>query len=133
EAETDRRAIVEDVDRISIQADRLRELIDDLGEVIKGIGELFAIGRLREAEAGQIGCDDVIALGENRDKVAKHVRGSGKSVQEKDGGSVSGSSLTIEDTGITDVGIAVVGHTTSLTGSERSWKIQISPAHLQMC
>src|SRR5262249_19045217 len=113
QTEADRRAVIEDVNGILIQADRLSELIDDLSEVIEGVGELLAIGGLGESEAGQIGCNYVIALSKNRNEVAEHVRRRGESVEQQDGRSVPGAGLAIEDAGIADIGVVIVGHATS--------------------
>jgi len=41
--------IIEDVDRKLLQADLLRELPDDLGQMVKRIGEAFVIRRVRES------------------------------------------------------------------------------------
>jgi hypothetical protein len=51
EAEADRRAVIEDVDRISLEADGLGEGIDDLGQIIEGVFELRPTRGIRETKA----------------------------------------------------------------------------------
>ena len=71
--ETGRRAIVEDIDCEALEADHLGEAVDDLGDVIEGVGEHAARHQVGLSEAGQIGSHDMIAIGKMRDEVTKHV------------------------------------------------------------
>jgi hypothetical protein len=66
-------AIVEDVDGKLVLADLLREFPDDLGQMFKRVSEAFVIRRVRETEAGQIGCNHVILPGQLRNQIAEHV------------------------------------------------------------
>ncbi len=50
DAETDRGAIVHDVERITIDAELLGQLADEFGIVIEGVGEAGAIRRIAMAE-----------------------------------------------------------------------------------
>ena len=81
--EARRRAVVEDVDRKAIEADHLGEAVDDLGDVVEGVGELAARRHVGLAEAGQIGRDDVKAIGKKRDEVAEHVARAREAVQQQ--------------------------------------------------
>src|SRR5271165_3405663 len=58
--------IIEDIDCKLLQAHLLGELPDDLGQMVKRIGEAFVIRRVRETEAGQIGCNNIILPGQFR-------------------------------------------------------------------
>ena len=78
------RAVVEDVNRIAIEADCLDEGVDDLGKVLKGVVEPVAVGRVREAEARQIWSSYMIAIGQCGNEVAKHVRRRGEAVQQEE-------------------------------------------------
>src|SRR5438105_2553845 len=51
QAEADRCAVVKDVQSVAIQANRLDEALDDVCQVVKGIGEFLARGRVRKSEA----------------------------------------------------------------------------------
>ena len=73
ETEPDGSAVVEDVDREFLQTDLLREFPDDLGQMVKCIGEAFVIRRVGEAEAGQIRRNHVILLGQFRNQVAEQI------------------------------------------------------------
>src|SRR6516225_5698655 len=44
QAEAHRRAVVEDIDRIAIQADSIRERLNDFGKMVKRVTETLCIG-----------------------------------------------------------------------------------------
>jgi hypothetical protein len=61
EAEPGRRAIVEHIDGVAVEADDVGEAVDRLGDAV----ERVALSRqIRVAEAGQIRSDDMEALRE---------------------------------------------------------------------
>ena len=62
EPEPGRRAVIEHVDRIAIEADGLGEAIDRLGNPVERVAP---IGHIRVAEARQIGRDDMEAVGKS--------------------------------------------------------------------
>src|SRR2546425_7630785 len=62
QAEPHGRAVIEDVNRVAFEADSLCEAVDDSGQVLKRIAEPFAVRRLRESEARQVGCDHTVAV-----------------------------------------------------------------------
>jgi hypothetical protein len=51
EAKTNWRAVVENIKRVAVEADRLREPLDYLGQVLEPVFEAFSFGRFGEAEA----------------------------------------------------------------------------------
>ena len=61
------RAVVEDVNRVAFETDRLGEGVDDLGQVFKRIAEPFAVGRIREAESWEIRRDHMVAVGQGQE------------------------------------------------------------------
>src|SRR5262245_2572806 len=73
EAEADRRAVIEDVDRISLEADGLGEGIDDLGQIIERVFELRPTRGIRETKAQQIWCDYMVSICEQWDQAAEHM------------------------------------------------------------
>jgi hypothetical protein len=97
EAESGGSAVVEDVERIAGEAKRLGELVDGVRERVKGVLVPALAGNLREAKAGQVGGDDVIAIGQAGDEIAVLERGGGEPVEQKDDGSVDGAGFAIED------------------------------------
>ena len=97
DAESGRRAVVENVDGEFFQAELLDEIAHDLGNILEGVGEAFVIRRVGEAEAGQIGRDDVEIIRELRNQIAEHVARRGKAVQEQDDGFLCMAGLAIEN------------------------------------
>ncbi len=80
EPEARRRAVVEDIDGIAIEADDFGEAVDQLGDPVEGVAAARHVGL---AEARQIGSDDVEAIGQQRDEVAEHVACARKAVQQQ--------------------------------------------------
>ena len=62
EAEADGGTVVKDVEGVSTEAERLGKSLDDFGEMIKGVGEGFRVGSVREAEARQVRSDDAVLV-----------------------------------------------------------------------
>src|SRR5215471_19957964 len=89
EAETSRRAIVEDIDGEALKSDHFGEAVDSPCDVVEGVAELGPFRHVRLAEPGQIGRD----IGEPRNEIAEHVACSWKAVQQKECGSVRATSL----------------------------------------
>ena len=50
----------------------LGEVIHGFGDVIEGVGEFFRVWPLTVPEAGIIGCDQVIAIGEAGEQGLEH-------------------------------------------------------------
>src|SRR5215471_19768692 len=113
EPKPDRSSVVEDVDRVSINTDGLCEPVDDLGQVLKAVAELFAVGRIGKAETGKIGRDQVIAVGESWNEITKHVRRRGKTVQQQDRSAILRTCFAIENLGAVDDGLLISGHNES--------------------
>ena len=109
ETETDRRAIVEDVKRIAVQPDRLDEAADDLGKRVEAVGERAARRRLGLSEAGQVGSDHTVAVGQRADQVAEHVARRREAMQQQDDGRFDGTGLSVEDVHVADTLGAIVG------------------------
>ncbi len=97
EPEAHGRAVVEHVERVAMQPERVGEAFDHLGEVVEAVREGRPRGRLGEAEARQVGRDDVEAVRQQRDQVAEHVRRAREAVQQQQGGSRAIAGLAIED------------------------------------
>ena len=73
EAEANGGAVVHEVEGVGIEAEGVGELFDDVGEVVEGVVEVGDVGHGAVPEAGVVGCDDVVAIGEGRDEVSEHV------------------------------------------------------------
>ena len=97
ETEPDRSAVVEDINREFLQVDDIRELSDDLGQMVKRVGKAFVVRRVGKAEAGQIGRDHMVLPGQLRNKVAKHVRRGRKAMQQENGRCIFRAGLTVKD------------------------------------
>ena len=97
QAQAGRRAVVENIQGVAAQAERVGEAIDELGESVERIGELSARRGFRVAEAGEVGRDHAVAIGEPGDQVAEHVRRGRKAVQQEQDRRVGGPGRAIED------------------------------------
>ena len=103
----DRSAVVLDVERVLLQPDLLGELLHHVGQLVEGVVEL-AYGRGRTvAEAGVVRGDQVELVGQGRDQVAEHMRGSREAVQQQDRRGVLRTRLPVEDVQAVDVHGAV--------------------------
>ena len=80
EPEPGRRAVVEYVDGVAVEADGLGEAVDRLRDPVERVRP---VRHIRVAEARQIGRDDMESVGEQRDEVAEHVAGGREAVQQE--------------------------------------------------
>src|SRR5215472_8996102 len=71
EPKTDRSSIIEDVDRVSIDADGLCEPVDDLGQILKAVAEPFAVRGVGEAKPRKIGRYEMVAVSQSWNEIAK--------------------------------------------------------------
>ncbi len=85
QAVADRRAVVLDVDGIALETELADEALDELCEVIEAVFERLDRRRVAAAEARIVRGDEVIAVGQQRDQLAEHVRGGRETVQQEDG------------------------------------------------
>jgi hypothetical protein len=77
------RAVVEDIERIAGELERIREGEDGPGQRVKRVC-VTAFGRnLRESEAGQVGSNHAVTVGEPRNQLAVLKRRCGKAVKQK--------------------------------------------------
>lgn len=90
-------AVVEDVDDILGDLNRVHKVTDGLREVLEGVLVLSSVRNLGEAVARQVGCDDVVLLRENGDEVAELEGRGGKAVKEENIGSLGVACLAVED------------------------------------
>ena len=58
--------------RVPLHAEVVEQAVDMVGEAVEGVGELVCARHVGVAEAGVVGRDDVIAVGQRRDQVAVH-------------------------------------------------------------
>jgi hypothetical protein len=79
-------AVVLDVDRVPLQAEVVQQLVDMVGEVVERVAELVDARHVGVAEAGVVGGDDVVAVGQRRDQIAVLVRAGRRAVQQDHGG-----------------------------------------------
>ena len=101
EPEAGRRAVIEDIDGIAIEADDLGEAVDRLRDPVEGVAAVRHVGL---AEARQIGSDDVEAVGQQRDEIAEHVAGAREPVQQQQLRGAGRAGLAIEDVEAVHVG-----------------------------
>jgi hypothetical protein len=103
------RAVVEDVERVGLQFDDLREAADDLRQRVEGVGKGGARLDLGQAESRQVGGDEVEAVREQRNQVAEHVAGRGEAVQQQERRLRRVAGLPVENLEAVDVDGAVGG------------------------
>ena len=65
-----RGAVVLDEDRVPLQAEVVQQRVDMVGEVVERVLELVDARHIGVAEAGVVGGDDVVSVGECGDQVA---------------------------------------------------------------
>ena len=94
EPEAGRRAVVEHIERVAIDAGDLGEAVDRVGNPIEGAAAARQIG---VAEARQIRGDNVEPVGQQRDEVAEHVARAREAVQQEQPRRIRGARLAIED------------------------------------
>ena len=114
EPEAHGRTVILDVDGVLLQAQRLRELFDDVGKAVERVRERCNVGRVAATKARVIRCDQVVLVSQFGEEVAKHERGRGKAVQQKQGGLIRRPGFAVEDTEAVDgngfVGDLRTGH-----------------------
>jgi hypothetical protein len=86
----------------------VQQLIDVVGEVVERVFELVDARHVRVAEAGVVGGDDVVAVGQRRDQVSVLVRAGRCAVQQDHGGSGRRAGLAVEDPATADLGEAMM-------------------------
>ena len=120
QTEACRRAIVEDIDGVAIEPDHLGEAVDRLGHLLEGV--LGAGRHVGFAETGQVGSDDMEAVGQARDQITEHVTCAGEAVKQQQLGSAERACRTIENVETVHVGDAVfdVGHAVLLLPHRQS-------------
>ncbi len=96
-------AVVEDVQRVACQSHGLDEAFDHPGKTIEAVIEGLAPGRRRVAEAREIGGDDAVAIGQEWDQIAEHVRGGREAVQQEEDRRIARTRLPVEDADIADL------------------------------
>src|SRR5579862_3965422 len=106
--QTDRCAIVEDVEGEAFQPDHFSEAIDRSGEIFEVVLERFARWERGLPEARQVRRDQMKSLGEHWNQIAEHMSGGGKSMQEQQGRSVDAAGLAIRDLEAIEVSGAIV-------------------------
>ena len=109
EPEPGRRAVVEHVDGVAVEADDLGEAVDRLRDPLEAVAPARHVG---VAEARQVGRDDMEAVGEQRDEVAEHVAGAREAVQQQQLRRARRARLAIEDLAAVHLGGSIVdgGH-----------------------
>src|ERR1700761_306671 len=103
QTQASRCAIVEDIQRVMFQADRVDEQAHDAREFVEAVVERPAGRGLGLSEARQVGSDHAIVLRQLRDQVAKHVTGGGEPMQQQNDGGVGGTGLAIEHLYVADL------------------------------
>ena len=68
-AQARRSTVVEDIDRESVQVDKLGEAIHDPGQIVERVAELIPPRHRRPTEPRQVGRDHVKAVVQTRDQV----------------------------------------------------------------
>ena len=97
EPEARGRAVVEDVEREAVEADELAETFHHPGQVVERIGELIPGRHRRASEAGQVGRDDMQAVGQAGNEVAEHVARAGEAVEQQQRGRLGIPGFAVED------------------------------------
>ena len=97
QAEADRGAVVEDVDRVPGQPDLRREAIDDARKLTEPVLEFAAVWCVGKAETGEVGRDNTVFVRQPRDKIAKHMRRAWEPVQQQERRSIRLTGFAIEN------------------------------------
>ena len=104
--EPGRRAIVEHVNGVAVEADGVGESIDRRRDLVERVRFVRDFG---VAEAREIGSDDMETVGEQRDEIAKHMAGGGEAVQQQQLRGARSARLAVEDVSAVDLGGPIVG------------------------
>lgn len=83
--------------------------VDVVGERVEGVVERVDTGNLGMAEAGIVGGDHVITVGQRGDQIAVHVRAGRRAVQQHDGGRAGRPGFPVEQLSSGDLGVSMVG------------------------
>ena len=90
EAEAGGGAVVEDVEGVAREVEGVGEGDDGFRECVEGVFVVALGGDFGEAEAGEVGSDDAVTVGEARDEFAILEGRCGEAVEEKHDGRVGG-------------------------------------------
>ena len=104
QAEAGRRAVIEHVEGVAVEADDVGEAVDRVGEPVEGAAAARHVG---VAEARQIRRDHMEAVGEQRDQVAEHMARAREAVQQQQLRRARRARLAIEDLEAVHVGGAI--------------------------
>lgn len=105
--ETSRRAVIENVDRETVEADHFGEAFDHAREIVERVTEAFARRHVGLAEAGKVGRHDMKPVRQQRDEVTKHVACAGEAVQQQEFWRSDTTGLAIEPLEALDIRGAV--------------------------
>ena len=97
ETKSGRRAVIEDVHCVTLEVECVGEGFERAREAVEVVGVVTRGRDDGEAEAGQVGRDDVVTVGEPRDEMAVLEGRGGEAVQQKNDGSVGGACFAVED------------------------------------
>src|SRR5258707_12472750 len=75
--------VIEDVDCKAIQANCLRKISHYFGQVLKGVPKTLPVGGIGEAKTREVSRDNVVAIAEGRNQVAKHMRRGREAVKQE--------------------------------------------------
>ena len=102
QAKSHRRAIVEDVEGVAGDPDRVGKGFHGLGQAREAVLETLRRGR--EAKPREVWSDHMEAIGQTWDQMAKLVGRGRKAVQQQDRRMLPASGFAVEDRDVTDVG-----------------------------
>nr|GEU28643.1 serine racemase [Tanacetum cinerariifolium] len=107
QAVADGRAVILHVQRVTVDAQRGREPVDGVRQVVEAVGVAVHRRHIALAVAGVVGRDHVVAVRQQRDQVAEHLRRRGEAVQQQQGGGMLRSRFAVKDVHAVDVDGAV--------------------------
>ena len=108
EAVADRGAIIHDIHGVALGADLAHQRIDHVGIMGEAVGELAMVGCVALAKARIVRRDHMIAIGQQRDQVAEHVRRRREAVEQQHHRAVGGAGFAIEHLDAIDRGAAIM-------------------------
>jgi hypothetical protein len=97
QAIADGRAVVHDIERVATHAETRQQRVGDVCEAGEAVAELAAVRHIAVTEPRVVRRDDVIAIRQRRNQVAKHVRRTGKAMQQHDGRRVYRTGFSVEN------------------------------------
>ena len=103
-----RSAVIEDVDRKTLEPDFLRETSIVSARLSKRVFELIAWRQVRLTKARQIGRYKVEAVGEQWNQITEHMPGGRKSVQQEQGRSIGPTRFAIGNLQAISIGTTVM-------------------------